>query len=134
MGARGAVLPLRPAAVDGRRARGVRRPRPDDDLHTEEFTAASVALPAADEQASGTLSFSASDTSADNDGRVILEQAESAGLTPEYGCRMGICFSCTAVRRSGCTRNLVTGEADAEPDQPIQLCINAPVGDVDVEI
>jgi hypothetical protein len=47
---------------------------------------------------------------------------------------MGICFSCTAVRRSGCTRNLRTGETDSDPDQPIQLCISAPVGDVEVDI
>lgn len=102
-----------------------------DVLHTEAFTVSRV-IP--DEDAAGTVTFSASGTSADNSGETILEQAEGAGLSPEYGCRMGICFSCTAVRRSGCTRNVVSGEVDADPDQSIQLCINVPVGDVDVEV
>ncbi|MBF6222656.1 ferredoxin reductase [Nocardia abscessus] len=104
----------------------------EDRLHTEEFTIALAPVDAA--EAHGTVNFSASGVSARNDGATLLEQAESAGLSPEYGCRMGICFSCTAVRRSGCTRNLRTGETDSDPDQPIQLCINAPVGDVEVDI
>ncbi|MGW5378092.1 ferredoxin reductase [Nocardia sp. NPDC003999] len=104
----------------------------EDRLHSEEFTLSVAPVDAAD--AHGTVSFSASGVSADNTGATLLEQAESAGLTPEYGCRMGICFSCTAVRRSGCTRNLRTGETDTDPDQPIQLCISAPVGDVDIDI
>ncbi|WP_433599158.1 ferredoxin reductase [Nocardia sp. CA-135953] len=104
----------------------------DARLHTEEFTLSSTPVDA--DEAVGTVSFSASGRSAENNGAVLLEQAEAAGLTPEYGCRMGICFSCTAVRRSGCTRNVRTGETDSDPDQPIQLCINAPVGDVDIDI
>ena len=44
---------------------------------------------------------------------------------------MGICFSCTQVKTSGCTRNIRTGETDSDPDTEIQLCINVPVGDVD---
>ncbi|RDI54650.1 ferredoxin reductase [Nocardia mexicana] len=104
----------------------------DDRLHTEEFTLSTVPVDAAD--VTGSTTFSASGVQSANEGASLLDQAESAGLTPEYGCRMGICFSCTAVRRSGCTRNLRTGELDADDDQPIQLCINAAVGDVDIEI
>ncbi|BDU01961.1 ferredoxin reductase [Nocardia sputorum] len=104
----------------------------EDRLHTEEFTLSLAPADAADAQ--GTVDFSASGVSAPNNGATLLEQAESAGLSPEYGCRMGICFSCTAVRRSGCTRNLRTGETDSDPDQPIQLCISAPVGDVEIDI
>ncbi|NED61643.1 2Fe-2S iron-sulfur cluster binding domain-containing protein, partial [Streptomyces sp. SID10244] len=79
----------------------------------------------------GELTFLNSGRSATNDGRTILDQAESAGLSPESGCRMGICFSCTAIKKSGCTRNVLTGETDTEADKRIQLCINAPVGDVE---
>ncbi|MEU7145775.1 FAD-binding oxidoreductase [Nocardia sp. NPDC046473] len=104
----------------------------EDRLHTEEFTLSLTPINADD--VFGTVSFSASGIAADNNGAPLLEQAESAGLSPAYGCRMGICFSCTAVRRTGCTRNLRTGETDSDPDQPIQLCINAPVGDVDIDI
>lgn len=103
-----------------------------DRLHSEEFTLATTVVDPAD--AEGKVNFSGSGVVAENTGESLLDQAESAGLSPQYGCRMGICFTCTAVKRSGCTRNLRTGELDSDPDQPIQLCINAPVGDVDIAI
>ncbi|GAA1455965.1 ferredoxin reductase [Williamsia maris] len=105
----------------------------DDALHSEAFTAPSLA-PDPDEPVSGTLSFKSSGRSADNDGHTILEQAEAAGLSPEFGCRMGICFSCSAVKKSGCTRNVLTGDVDTDSDTHIQLCISAPVGDVEIDI
>ena len=100
-------------------------------LYTEEFA---PAIAVGDDDATGTISFTASSVEAENNGGTLLDQAEAAGLTPEYGCRMGICFSCTAVKTSGCTKNLKTGETDSDPDQPIQLCISAAVGDVAIEI
>jgi ferredoxin-NADP reductase len=99
-------------------------------LHTEEFTPA--VFEPADGDATGTVRFGG--TEVKNSGAVLLEQAEAAGLTPEYGCRMGICFSCTKVKTSGCTRNVRTGELHTEPDQEIQLCISAPVGDVAIDL
>ncbi|WP_068274206.1 ferredoxin reductase [Aldersonia kunmingensis] len=108
------------------RARGI-----ESRLHTEEFAPA----PAVNaDDATGTVRFGSSNVTAENNGASLLEQAEDAGLTPAYGCRMGICFSCTAVKTSGCTRNLRTGETDSDPDQPIQLCVSAPVGDVEIAI
>ncbi len=50
------------------------------------------------------MSFTRSGVTAENTGVSLLDQAEAAGLQPEFGCRMGICFSCTAVKRSGRTR------------------------------
>jgi hypothetical protein len=47
---------------------------------------------------------------------------------------MGICFSCTQIKTTGCTRNIRTGETDSDPDTEIQLCINVPVGDVALDI
>lgn len=102
-----------------------------DRLHVEEFA---PPLAAVADDATGTVSFEASGTSADNDGATLLEQAEAAGLTPEYGCRMGICFSCTQIKTSGCTRNIRTGDTNSDPDAEIQLCINVPVGDVAIKI
>ena len=99
-------------------------------LHTEQFTLA-PATPDA-EDATGTIRFG--DTEVENSGATLLEQAEGAGLTPEYGCRMGICFTCTKVKTAGCTRNVRTGELHSDPDQEIQLCISVPVGDVAVEL
>jgi ferredoxin-NADP reductase len=101
-------------------------------LHTEEFAPPALSVVAG--EASGEVSFARSGSATANTGAPLLEQAEAAGLTPEYGCRMGICFSCTAVKKSGCTRDLRTGITDADPDREIQLCVSVPVGDVTLDI
>ena len=63
-----------------------------DRHHDEAFTLATVVA----ESTGGTVTFGATGTTAvDDGGRSLLEQAEAAGLTPEYGCRMGICHTCT---------------------------------------
>ncbi|NIL78974.1 NADPH oxidoreductase [Rhodococcus sp. B10] len=102
-----------------------------DRLHTEEFAAPVVAV---EDDVDGTLTFAESGVVTENSGRTLLEQAEDAGLSPEYGCRMGICFTCTSVKKSGCTKNVKTGEVDVEPDKEIQLCVSVPVGDVALDI
>jgi ferredoxin-NADP reductase len=102
----------------------------EDTLHTEEFTP--PVLAPLDGDVSGTVTFG--DTVVENSGATLLEQAEAAGLTPEYGCRMGICFTCTKVKTSGCTRNVLNGELHTEPDTEVQLCISAPVGDVAIDL
>ncbi|MFB7878684.1 ferredoxin reductase [Nocardia sp. NPDC056064] len=103
-----------------------------DRVHSEEFTLTTV--PTDPSEATGTVTFSGSSVTTENSGAPLLDQAEAAGLTPEYGCRMGICFSCTATKVSGCTRNLRTGELDADPDKQIQICVNTAVGDVDIAL
>ncbi len=64
----------------------------------------------------------------------LLEQAEAAGLSPEFGCRMGICRTCTCRKARGAVRNALTGEISDEEDEDIQLCISVPDGDVALEI
>ncbi|GAB11340.1 putative NADPH oxidoreductase [Gordonia araii NBRC 100433] len=105
-----------------------------DRLHSEAFSLATAPVIDPNEPTTGELSFTSSGITAANDGRTILDQAEAAGLSPESGCRMGICFSCTKVKKSGCTRNILTGETDSEADKHIQLCVNTPVGDVEIEV
>ena len=107
-----------------------------DRLHSEEFQLAPLAgdKHGDSESVTGMLEFARSGKSVDNSGQTLLEQAESAGLSPEFGCRMGICFSCTTVRTSGCTRNIRTGETSNDPDTEVQLCISVPVGDVTLDI
>jgi ferredoxin-NADP reductase len=84
--------------------------------------------------AGGRLSFDRSGVAADNSGASILEQAEAAGLTPTFGCRMGICFSCTATKTEGRVRNLLTGETSDRPDEEIRICVSTPEGDCAVEL
>ncbi len=103
-----------------------------DGLHTEDFAPARLAVDP--DEISGAVTFDRSGVTAGNTGATLLEQAEAAGLNPEYGCRMGICFSCTQVKASGCTRNILTGETNDDSDTEIRLCISAPVGDVAIQL
>jgi stearoyl-CoA 9-desaturase NADPH oxidoreductase len=64
----------------------------------------------------------------------LLEQIESAGLSPQFGCRMGICHTCTCRKAAGVVRNVLTGEVSAEEDEDIQLCVSVPAGNVALEI
>lgn len=63
----------------------------------------------------------------------LLTGLEQAGLSPASGCRMGICNSCTCVKQSGATRNVLTGEINTEPQVAIKLCISEPVGPVTLD-
>jgi stearoyl-CoA 9-desaturase NADPH oxidoreductase len=84
--------------------------------------------------ATGTLRFLRSDRAAQIGEGTLLEQAEAAGLTPAFGCRMGICHTCTCRKAAGPVRNLRTGEVSDEENEDIQLCISAPAGDVALEL
>jgi ferredoxin len=100
---------------------------------SESFTPPSVRL-AAGATAEGTLHFTGSELSVPIAEGTLLEQAEAAGLTPEFGCRMGICHSCTTRKCAGPVKNLLTGELSDEEDEHIQLCISVPAGDVALEL
>ena len=71
---------------------------------------------------------------APNSGASLLEQAEALGLTPEFGCRMGICFTCVSRKTEGTVRNVLTGEESSLPDEDIRICVSAPVGDCAVRL
>lgn len=102
----------------------------EERLHIERFTLREVVPPDAD--ATGIVTFG--DMAVPNSGATLLEQAEAAGLNPDYGCRMGICFTCPKIKAVGCTRDLRTGELHTDIDAAIQLCISVPVGDVTMEM
>ncbi|PUA80290.1 ferredoxin reductase [Nocardioides currus] len=101
-----------------------------DRLRVEFFKQPSTATGTAE----GDVSFTRSGESAANTGASLLEQAEALGLEPEFGCRMGICFSCTSRKTDGTVRNILTGEESSLPDQDIRICVSAPVGDCSVDL
>jgi stearoyl-CoA 9-desaturase NADPH oxidoreductase len=101
-------------------------------LHVESFLPPSLAI--ASDSAEGSVSFLRAGDCAANNGRSLLEQAEQAGLSPEFGCRMGICHTCTCRKRAGRVRNLVTGEVSSATDEDIQICVSVPVGDVELDL
>jgi ferredoxin-NADP reductase len=103
-----------------------------DQMRAEYFKVPKVDLDAAD--ATGTLTFDASGTTADNSGATILEQAEAAGLEPAFGCRMGVCNTCAVKKLHGAARHVVSGEVQADTDQTLKICVHVPVGDVSVAL
>ncbi|MDT5257411.1 MAG: stearoyl-CoA 9-desaturase oxidoreductase, partial [Mycobacterium sp.] len=64
-----------------------------ENVYTESFVPPVLETPA--NPSGGRITFADSGIDAVDDGRSLLEQAESAGLTPQNGCRMGICHTCT---------------------------------------
>ncbi|MGE5336062.1 MAG: ferredoxin reductase [Nitrososphaerota archaeon] len=101
-------------------------------LHVESFLPPSFASAGA--AGEGAIRFEDSGVEVENSGASLLEQAEGAGLSPAYGCRMGICHTCTCRKLSGTHKNLITGEVSAAPDEEIQLCVSAALGDLAVEL
>jgi ferredoxin-NADP reductase len=101
-------------------------------LHVESFLPPSFAT--SDDEAAGSVHFARSGERVINDGRCLLEQAERAGLHPQFGCRMGICRTCTARKRTGSVRNAHGGEVSNAADEDIQICVTVPVGDVELEL
>lgn len=104
----------------------------EDQLRMEYFKVPTVDLDAAD--ATGTLTFDDSSLEADNSGATILEQAEAAGLKPDFGCRMGVCNTCAIKKNCGAVRHVVSGEISANTDETIKICVQVPIGDVAVAL
>ena len=103
-----------------------------DNVYTESFVPPVLEAPA--NPSGGRITFSDSGVDVVDDGRSLLEQAESAGLSPENGCRMGICHTCTRRKTAGTVRNLITGSISTAPDEDVQICVSVPVGDVDLSL
>lgn len=86
------------------------------------------------EASGGLVSFAESTVVVEDDGKTLLEQAENAGLKPEFGCRMGICHGCTRTKTSGAVKNINTGMVSSDENEEIQICVTVPCGDVVVDI
>lgn len=98
----------------------------------ESFAPVPLAVP--DSPGGGRITFSDSGIGVVDDGRPLLDQAESAGLSPQNGCRMGICHTCTRRKVSGVVRNVSTGAISTADDDAVQICVSVPVGDVDIDL
>ena len=83
----------------------------------------------------GTITFRNSGKTVEADGATtVLEAGEEAGVGMPYGCRMGICHTCTLTLVSGRVRDLRSGEEYAQPNEQVQTCITAAVGDCTLDI
>lgn len=101
-------------------------------LHQEHFSAAPVVVESTPGE--GEVRFTHSERVEPNSGGTLLDQAEAAGLSPESGCRMGICHSCTCRKTAGRVRDTRTGEISGAGEEDIQICVSVPVGTVTLDI
>jgi ferredoxin len=103
----------------------------EDRLHLERF---SLEL-GGDGGEGGTITFRNSGRTQEVDGATtILEAGEQAGIGMPYGCRMGICHTCTLTLVSGTIRDLRNGDEYGNPNEQVQTCVTTPVGDCTLDI
>jgi stearoyl-CoA 9-desaturase NADPH oxidoreductase len=103
-------------------------------LHTEHFQP-DERLGSAAHGTGGAIRFCRSGVEATSDGtQPILAAGEDAGAKLAHGCRMGICHSCCGTLRSGQVRDLRTGRVHGQPGELLRICINAPEGDVEIDL
>lgn len=103
----------------------------EDQLHLERF---SLEL-GGDGGEGGTITFRNSGKTVETDGATtVLEAGEEAGIGMPFGCRMGICHTCTLTLVSGKVRDLRNGDEFGQPNEPVQTCITAAVGDCTLDI
>jgi ferredoxin-NADP reductase len=120
---------LMAAFQDHWRARGM-----EDRLQLEHFGIAAPRL-TADGEAAMTVRWARSQRSFTASGAApLLVEAERAGLTPRYGCRIGICRTCQCVKLSGTVENLRTGKVSSEPGESVQLCISRARSDLVLDV
>lgn len=83
----------------------------------------------------GTITFRTTGKSIDADGATtVLEAGEQAGVGMPFGCRMGICHTCTLTLVEGKVRDLRNGDEYDGTNEPVQTCVTAAVGDCTLDI
>ncbi len=83
----------------------------------------------------GTITFINSGKTCQADGATtVLEAGEQAGVGMPYGCRMGICHTCTLTLVQGTVRDLRNGNEFSGPNEPVQTCVTAAAGDCTLDI
>jgi ferredoxin-NADP reductase len=83
----------------------------------------------------GTITFRNSGKTIDADGATtVLEAGEEAGIGMPSGCRMGLCHTCTLTLVEGTVRDLRNGEEFGQPNEQVQTCVTAAVGDCVLDI
>ena len=103
----------------------------EDKLHLERFSLNFEG----DGGEGGTITFRNSGKTADVDGATtVLEAGETVGVGMPYGCRAGICHTCTVTMVSGKVRDLRNGTEYSDPNENVQTCITVPVGDCELDI
>ena len=83
----------------------------------------------------GTIKFLKSEKEAECDGGTpVLVAGEEAGIDMPFGCREGICHTCIGKLCSGRLRDMRNGEVHGTEGEMVRTCINAPEGDIEIEL
>lgn len=64
----------------------------------------------------------------------LLESAEAGGAKPAYGCRIGMCKTCSCTKVSGVVRDVITGAIDDQPNTQIRICVTEALSPVTLDI
>jgi len=72
--------------------------------------------------------------SKDQQVETLLNMAESKGLKPITGCRMGICHQCICQKSSGIIYNTLNKTFSDTGSEEVQLCVSVPVGEVTINL
>ena len=103
----------------------------EDELHMERFSLEF----GGDGGEGGTITFRTSGKKIEADGATtVLEAGEEAGIGMPFGCRMGICHTCTLTLVEGKIRDLRNGNEYDQPNEQVQTCCTAAVGDCTFDI
>jgi ferredoxin-NADP reductase len=102
----------------------------EDKLHLERFS-----LSLGGDGEGGKITFRNSGKEIEADGATtVLEAGEKAGVGMPYGCRMGICHTCTLTLVSGTIKDLRNGEEYNQPNERVPTCVTAAAGDCVLDI
>ena len=101
-------------------------------FHSESFTPPS-APPVAEGTARITLARRGQTVEVPR-GQPLLSALEALGVSVIAGCRRGICHTCSCGKREGSSRDLRDGAVSNEPASALQLCVNAALGDLVLEL
>ena len=89
----------------------------------------------AEEGEGGSITFTKSDCETEcGGGTPILVAGEEAGLELPFGCREGICHTCVGKLKAGQVRDLRNGKIHGSEGETVRTCINAPEGQVEIEL
>ncbi|MCQ9343097.1 ferredoxin reductase [Corynebacterium sp. 153RC1] len=96
-------------------------------LRTERFS-----LERESDAEGGTITFPSGRSVTVDGATTVLEASEQAGAQLPFGCRMGICHTCTRTLAEGHAMDLRTGE-EHEPGSRFRTCVSVACGDITVQ-
>ena len=67
-------------------------------------------------------------------GQSILVGLEHANVKPTYGCRMGVCHKCVCNKVQGSTQDMLNGQQNSEPSNPLKLCVSSAKTDLVIDL